>query len=139
MQRGKKKSRNKLGELHPPLHAYMQFPTFTPCSKQSQEKINAKFTKYLKKISLFLKSTILHCGLWCSCSLSHLKSSQSVFLSSSTSTHLLSTKVQTTPLPFAPAGLALFQNASTGKQLGAICHYLLGISKPKMHYKNIAI
>lgn len=52
--------------------------------------------------------------------------------------HLLSTKVQRTPFPFIPTGLVL-QNASTGKRLAVISHCLLGISKPKMHYKNIAV
>ena len=95
--------------------------------------------KYLEKIPLFLKSTILHCGLQCSYSLSRPKSSQSVFLLHQPSPQRVHQSSKNSTLPFAPAELALLQNASTGKRLGAICHYLLGISKPKMHYKNIAI
>lgn len=62
----------KYRELYPPL---------CPCNAPHLHpetitgKINAEFKEILKKIPLFLKSTILQCALWCSYPLSHLKSS----------------------------------------------------------------
>lgn len=53
--------------------------------------------------------------------------------------NLLSSNVQRTLLPFAPVGLALLRNTSTGKRLTAICHCLLGNSKPKAYYRSTAI
>lgn len=112
LQRKKKKVQINLGNfilpcIHTILHIYTLQHTITG-------KINAKFKEIFgkkKQIPLFLKSTILHCGLRCSYSLSHLKSSQSVFLlhqlppplvhqSSKNSSPLLSCGISSSPKRF---------------------------------------